>query len=209
MSLITKGSYVSANFIDEDRKNIEVLLDLPHTDKKTLTPHVIEADENSKDYKALLKLVTTDQLHEQTWNAKKEESDAFLAIAREVAKDTNIFDEEEAFSKVNLFPTIVDNIFTNMTNEDHLFALKLALFELQEIRESKDTKTKTALRKASNKIEVLKCAFDLTGIRNTFGDTEGEITKDAIEAGFKAQEKKHVEENAPTPPKKKATPKKK
>ena len=39
-----------------------------------------------------------------------------------------------------------------MENEDHLFALKLALFELPEIRESDNVEAKTALRKGTNKI---------------------------------------------------------
>ena len=48
-----------------------------------------------------------------------------------------------------------------MENEDHLFALKLALFELQDIRESDNVEAKTALRKAQNKIEILQHAFNI------------------------------------------------
>ena len=73
-------------------------------------------------------------------------------------------------SKTKIFPTVVDNIFTNMENEDHLFALKLALFELQEIRESDNIAAKSALRKAQHKFEVLKHAFEITGVRETKED---------------------------------------
>ena len=182
-TMINKKTYVSATFLDEERKNIEVLLDMPHTETKTLTPHVIEADPKSVEYKALLKLVTEDQLHEQTWESKRAESDAFLATARQViasefdeAKDA--VDIDALLTKTKIYPTIVDTLFTNMENEDHLFALKLALFEVQDIRESTDTAAKTALRKSKNKIDVLKHAFDIVGVRSTVHDSESIVTNE-------------------------------
>ena len=57
-----------------------------------------------------------------------------------------------------------------MENEDHLFALKLALFDIQEIRESTDTSNKTALRKGKNKIDVLQKAFQIVGLREHQSD---------------------------------------
>jgi hypothetical protein len=174
--MINKDNYVTAQFIDEGRKNIEVLLNMDHTGEKELTPHVIEADENNKDYQDLLKLVTEDQLHEQTWENKKAESEAFMAMAQNIAKDTFVeaemiaqgaIDIDSLLTKTKIYPTIVDTLFTNMENEDHLFALKLALFEVQEIRESKDTAAKTAMRKGTNKIEVLEQAFKICGVRQT------------------------------------------
>jgi len=186
-TMINKKTYVSATFLDEERKNIEVLLDMPHTETKTLTPHVIEADPKSAEYKALLKLVTEDQLHEQTWESKRAESDAFLATARSIIADefneaeavaNNAVDIDSLLTKTQIYPTIVNTIFTNMENEDHLFALKLALFEVQDIRESKDTTAKTALRKSKNKIDVLKHAFDIVGVRRTVHDSESIVTNE-------------------------------
>tara|TARA_B110000196_G_scaffold306492_1_gene305159 strand:- start:862 stop:1200 length:339 start_codon:yes stop_codon:yes gene_type:complete len=57
-----------------------------------------------------------------------------------------------------------------MENEDHLFALKLALFELQDIRESDNVEQKTALRKAQNKIDILQHAFNIIGVKGTGDD---------------------------------------
>lgn len=173
--MITKKTYVTAAFIDADRKNIEVLLNMDHTDAKTLTPHVIEADPDSKDYQDLLKIVSEDKLHEQTWNTRKQESDAMIAMAKELAKGAGIVDEEvqvqELVTTTKLYPTLVDAIFSNMENEDHLFALKLALFGIQEIKESTNVAEKTALRKGKNKIEVLQHAFNITGVRSLNEDT--------------------------------------
>ena len=215
MSLITKNTFVSAHFIDQDRKNLEVLLNMDHTGELELTPMVIEADESQADFKALMKLTTMDSIHEETWNVKKAESEAFVATAKQVLSDTGVLEQETNLSKTKLFPTLVDNIFTNMDNEDHLFALKLALFELQEIRESDNVEAKTALRKSSNKIEVLQHAFAITGVRNTLNDTdpvtdpvENQKALDKQAAEHKADKKKSIMKNVNKAKKTKATKKK-
>ncbi len=161
--MITKKNFVEAIFIDEDRKTIEVLLDLPHTDTKALTPYYVEADENNSDYQDLLKLVTVDQLHENTYNTKREESEAFVELAKQFAKEGGLIQQEENLAKTKMYPTLVEAIFNRDEDEDDLFALKLALFEVEKIRESKNTKLKTKLRKAKSKIEVLRFAFDIVG----------------------------------------------
>ena len=48
-----------------------------------------------------------------------------------------------------------------MENSDQLFALKIALFELDKIRDSKNDELKRKLRQSKNKIDTLKVAFDL------------------------------------------------
>ncbi len=161
--MITKKNFVEATFVDEDRKTIEVLLDLPHTDTKALTPYYVEADENNSDYQDLLKIVTVDELHEQTHKAKKAEGDAFKQLAIQIAKESGLVQQEENLEKVKKYPTLVEAIFNNDDDEDDIFALKLALFEVEKIRESKNTALKTKLRKAKSKIEVLRFAFDIVG----------------------------------------------
>lgn len=170
MSIITKETFVSATFIDQDRKNLEVLLNMGHTDELHLTPHIVEADEDNADYKELLKITTLDAIHEETHKTRKMESLAFIETAKLIMRNEGLADQQDMLSKTKIFPTVVDNIFTNMENEDHLFALKLALFELQEIRESDNIAAKTALRKAQHKFEVLKHAFEITGVRETRED---------------------------------------
>ena len=184
MSLITKNTFVSAHFIDQDRKNLEVLLNMDHTGEKELTPLVIEADETQADFGALMELTTMDTIHEETWAVKKAESEAFIATAKAVLADSGVLDQEVQLSKTKLFPTLVENIFTNMENEDHLFALKLALFELPEIRESDNVEAKTALRKGTNKIDILKHAFEITGILAAGGPATiaPEVVEDALDA---------------------------
>ena len=159
--MITKESYITANFIDNERKNIEILL----KDGDITRPHIIEADENNSDYKDLLKIVTVDELHEQTHNAKRAESEAFKEFAIQIAKDSGLVQGEVALEKTKTYPALVDAVFNNIENEDDMFALKLALFEVKEIRDSKNTVAKTKLRKSTTKFDILRCAFDIIEVK--------------------------------------------
>ena len=68
-----------------------------------------------------------------------------------------VFDERKLDTK--FYPVLIKALFEDVENEDHLFALKLAMFEIKQIRNSKDTENKKKLRQSKNKIEVLKIAL--------------------------------------------------
>ena len=60
------------------------------------------------------------------------------------------------------WPAIVNTVFDNSDeSEEDLFALKLALFEVEKIRSSKNAAVKTQLRKSKTKFEVLQFAFTI------------------------------------------------
>ncbi len=77
-----------------------------------------------------------------------------------IAKKNNMIVDD---SKVNdnSFRNVVNALFKEDENPDHLFALKLALFEVEKIRNSKDDENKKKLRQSKTKIEALQVAFDL------------------------------------------------
>ncbi len=154
--MITKDNFITAYFIDNQRKNIEVLL---KGDNKVYS-HILEYDTEHPDCQQLLKIITLDDLHENTHNRLKEQKKEFEEMVMRVARTKGlIFDENKLDTR--FYPTLVKSIFQDEENEDHLFALKLALFEVKEIRDSKDNEGKKKLRQSKNKIEVLKIAFDL------------------------------------------------
>ena len=162
--MITKDNYISANFIDNERKNIEVLL--RNDDGKTVNPHIIEYDIKHPQCQELLKIVSIDDLHKNTYRKNEEEKKGFEEMVMRIAKrDGLVFDEMKLDTK--FYPTLVKAIFeengTLKKNEaeDHLFALKLALFEIEKIRDSKDSELKKKLRQAKTKIEALKTAFEI------------------------------------------------
>ena len=156
--MITKDNYITSHFIDNERKNIEILL---RNDTGTaMNPHIIEYDIENPNCQELLKLCSLDELHENTYQKKKEEKKHFEEMVVRIArKDGLIFDEKKLDTK--FYPTLVKAIFDEEDNKDHLFALKLALFEIEKIRDSKDTAKKKILRTSKTKIEVLKTAFEI------------------------------------------------
>ncbi len=154
--MINAKDYITAHFIDNERKNIEILL---RGDKKVIS-HIIEYDTEHPDCQKLLTIVSLDNLHENTHNRLKEQKKQFEEMTMKIAKKNGlVFDENKLDTK--FYPSLVKAIFNDKENEDHLFALKLALFEVDKIRDSKDNEKKKQLRQAKNKIEVLKIAIDL------------------------------------------------
>tara|TARA_B100001250_G_scaffold251807_1_gene216490 strand:+ start:515 stop:991 length:477 start_codon:yes stop_codon:yes gene_type:complete len=156
--MITKDNLISAYFIDNERQNIEVLT--RSEDGTKVIPTIIPFDENNHLYKELISIITVDKLHEDTYNKKKQEQKDFEAMAMRIAKKTGlVLDKSKIETK--FYPEVLNAIFNDEENEEHLFALKLALFELDKIRDSKDDESKKKLRQSKNKIDVLKIAIDL------------------------------------------------
>tara|TARA_B100000424_G_scaffold263131_1_gene250012 strand:+ start:416 stop:895 length:480 start_codon:yes stop_codon:yes gene_type:complete len=156
--MITKDNLISAYFIDDARQNIEVLT--TSDDKKKVIPTIIPFDENNHLFKELTSIITVDQLHEDTYNKKKNEKKIFEQKVIEIAKkDGLLLDDTKIDSRS--YNKLVKAIFEQGENADQLFALKIALFELDKIRDSKNDELKKKLRQSKNKIDTLKCAFDL------------------------------------------------
>ncbi len=65
--MITKDNFITAYFIDSERKNIEILL----KDVDKVKSHIVEYDMKYPVCQELLKVCTLDQLHENTYNKKK------------------------------------------------------------------------------------------------------------------------------------------
>ena len=158
--MITKENLIGAYFIDNERKNIEVLT--RSEDGTKVIPTIMPFDENNHSFKELTSIITVDQLHENTYQKKKDEQKIFEEKVMQIAKkDGLVLDDTKIDS--NSFAKIVNAIFEQNENEDQLFALKLALFELTAIRDSKDLDLKKKLRQCKNKIDTLKVAFELVG----------------------------------------------
>ena len=158
--MITKENLIGAYFIDNDRQNIEILT--TSEDKKQIIPTIIPFDENNPSFKELTSVISVDDLHENTYQKKKDEQKIFETKVMEIAKRDGLVVDDERIDQ-NSFQKLIKAIFEQGENEDHLFALKLALFELPAIRDSKNDELKKKLRQSKNKIDTLKVAFDIVG----------------------------------------------
>ena len=153
-----KDHFVDAYFIDNERQNIEILA--TSEDKKQVFPTIVPFDENNHMFQALKSKMSVDELHENTYKKKQEERKLFEEqVVRIAKKDGLVFDEYKLDTK--FYPSLVKAIVENQDNEDHLFALKLALFEVDKIRDSENTELKTNIRKGKTKVEVLLNALKL------------------------------------------------
>ena len=158
--MITKENLIGAYFIDNDRKNIEILT--TSEDKKQIIPTIIPFDENNPSFNELTSILTVDDLHEITYQKKKEEQKIFETNVMEIAKKDGLLLDDTKIDSSS-YNKLVRAIFEQGENTDQLFALKIALFELDKIRDSKDEELKKKLRQSKNKIDTLKVAFEIIG----------------------------------------------
>jgi len=153
-----KDHFIDAYFIDNERENIEILA--TNEDKKQVFSTIIPFNEEHSEYKALMTIMSLDELHENTYKHKKEEKRLFDEHVINIAKkDGLVFDEYKLDTK--FYPTLVSAILKDQKDEDHLFALKLALFENETINSSDNAELKAEIRKGKSKIEVLQAALKL------------------------------------------------
>ena len=73
--MFTKDNFYTAYFIDNERKNIEVLIKQEDFKPGNLSVSsiIIPFNVENDQYKKLLEMCSLDQLHENTWEKKKNE----------------------------------------------------------------------------------------------------------------------------------------
>jgi len=155
-----KEHFINAYFIDGERKQIEILSTDEETGNKVI-PTIIEYNMEHPWCQALFKIIDLDQLHETTYQKLQSERAEFEKTVIRIAKrDGLIASSNKADSK--FWNMVCDGIFNSDDDDkESLFALKIALFELDFIKDSKDKEKKAALRKAKTPIEVLQVAFSM------------------------------------------------
>ena len=146
-----KDNFITAAFIDNEKKNIEILT--TSEDKKKVIPTIIPFEEDNHMFKALMTVINIDKLHELTHEKKKEERQLFEDEVLKLAKEDGLIGKE--LNKEDYFSEIINLITKDQENVDHLFALKLAVFEVEEIRDSQNTELKVSIRKSKTKAEIL------------------------------------------------------
>ena len=158
--MIDPKKIYTAHYIDNEQKTLEVMLgtDQPGVFENMVIPY----DPTEDNCKSVLGVINDDQLMENTYTRRKAEKQAFIDLAVSVAKEDNVdLDPVLLESDSGYWPKFVSVLFTDIENEDHLFALKLALFENEKIRSSEDTDLKAELRQGKTKKDVLLAALKI------------------------------------------------
>ena len=150
--MFNNENFVSARFTNNARNLVEVL----YNHNGELHPFILDInDKDNPDVIRLFEMYSMDELHESTYQYVQDQQKGFELAVMSIAERDGIISKLGGED----WKTILNMIFTDIENEDHLFALKLALFEMDAIKKSKAKKKKTDLRKAKTKLEVLKVAF--------------------------------------------------
>ena len=152
-----KDNLITAYFIDNDRENIEMML--RSEDKKSVFSEITPFDEDNEQYKILTKFISLDELHENTYQKKKDERREFEEEVIRIAKRDGLI--SDSINNEEYFTNMLKVIVKDESNEDQLFALKLALFEVDKIRDSQNTEIKKKIRAGSKKSEVLLNALKI------------------------------------------------
>ena len=153
-----KEHFLTAHFIDNERQNIEILM--TNEEKTKTIPYYIPFDEKDVKFQALQSVMSVDQLHEATYQRKQQERKGFEDMVLQIAKkDGLIMDSNKIDTK--FYPRVVEAIFGDEENLDHVFALKLAIFELDAIKDSKKEELKKKLRQSKTKKEIISTACEI------------------------------------------------
>lgn len=161
--------FLTAHFVNNERTIAAVFWVTP--DGKETREEYIEANDDDT-WKNLLKHVTIDELHENTYKHIREQNDIFEEQVIAIAKKRGmIYDVDEVNTEI--YKVIGSAIFAPFDPEkdkEKLFMFKLQLFEIESIKNSKDKELKALLRKSKNVIEATKIAIQI--VEETSGTTE-------------------------------------
>ena len=146
-----KDNLITAYFIDNDRENIEMML--RSEDKKSVFSEITPFDEDNEQYKILTKFISLDEIHENTYNKKKDERREFEEEVIRIAKRDGLINEN--FNSEDYIENILKFLTNNPNNEDQLFALKLSVFENENIINSTNEELKRKIRQSTSKSEVM------------------------------------------------------
>ena len=155
-----KDHFITAYFIDNERKNIEVVCNKP--DFKSVFTSIVRYEDGDAQWEELKKVTNIDFIHESTYQKKQDERREFEKTVMRIAeKDGLILQTEGKAIHTNFYPKVLSAVLEDIDNTDHVFALKLALFENKTISESKDNEGKKKLRQAKDKLSVLQTAISI------------------------------------------------
>ena len=158
--MITTDNFITAHFIDNERKNIEVLL--KSDDGTAVNPHILEYDVSNPNCQELLKFISLDQLHENTYTKKQEERKVFVSQIKKIAQKEGLI--KHIIEEVNpkFIELMMDFLLSNKKEHiDRLFNFKIYLFEQDIVKNCKDQSLKSSIRKAKTPLEALKIYIQL------------------------------------------------
>jgi len=156
--MFTKENVISARLINEEHTTIEVVHTIKGDDKAH--SYILEYDKDSQDFQALEKAGwDLERITEETVEYKRETSRIYnesIETAAQQWLEENPPEEVVVERIENIkVDDIIGSIISKNKDEDIIFRSKLAIMELDIVKESKATKVKQEIRKAKTLIDVI------------------------------------------------------
>lgn len=131
-------------------------------------PFVMSAEEGNPQWEKVLEKLTIDQIHENTYANIKIVEDTYKSEVIAIAKERGmIYDIDQL--NTDLHKAITAWIFEKFdpeTDKEKLFAVKLQLFEFDDIRNSDNRELKSKLRKAETVMDAVYFAIKIVKEQN-------------------------------------------
>ena len=158
--MFDEENFITAQFIDNERKIIEVLL--KSDDGTKVNPYILEYDVDNSICQELLKLCSLDQLHENTYIKKAEERKAYISQVKRIAEKEGLIDQIIEEVNPKFISLMMDFLLSDKKEHiDRLFNFKIHLFEQNIVKNCKDQSLKSSIRKAKTPLEALKIYIQL------------------------------------------------
>jgi hypothetical protein len=141
--MIKENKVITAHFANTQESEVFVLLERPD---ESLFDTTIEAGEQSPEYVDLLNQISVEDIRKNTVEQQETERKAILAYAR------SVFEEETAEIESNILRKMITT--EEEDNRDFAFKLKLAGFELDQVKGA-TTEQKKAIRQSNSPLEIL------------------------------------------------------
>ena len=101
-------------------------------------------------------------MHENTWQKKKQEREDFIIQVKSIAENEGLYKQLTEKVDENLYEHIIKFLTEKDKDQiDKLFSWKIYLFELDDVKNSKNEKAKSAIRKSKTPIEALKSFIEI------------------------------------------------
>jgi len=177
--------FIDAVFTSPKRDTIEVIWGNP--DKSEMYQEYVEVDPNSATYNEVLKAANWnfENIIDATAERNKQGRKAFELAAVKIGQEEGWINKEKGFGEAiaageeisikterqlreEIYADINQMIFSDEIPEDRkvkefMFMTKLYLFDLEHIKNHKDNKTKSALRKSKTPRDMIMNAAKLMG----------------------------------------------
>ena len=153
--------FINAYFTDEERTIVESLWEEEETG--LIRSNIIEARDNDPAWEGLLTHIDIDTLHEMTFKQIRaldnEYKDQVIAIAKERGM---VYDIDSV--NTDVYKAIAAALFAPFDpteDKEKLFMFKLQLFEVEQIRDSKDKEGKKKIRQAKTMLTACQAAISV------------------------------------------------